>query len=1564
MKRRMFTILACLALCLGLLPAIAVQAGAAGGTITVGGVNLTVDESGFAYAKTDPDGIVTVCEESEGWTIKWDGTTLTLNGAVITGSNSVTVSNSNQGIYCNGNLQLVLIGENEVIGVNTAGGEENGIGIEVGGALTITGGGTGSLTASGPRYGIYSGDHLTIESGTVEAVSSGGTSDSGIYASNNITIWGGSVTARANGTSGNGIHSAGTITIKDGTVEATGGKNGIYGSLDISGGEVTATGGENGISGPLTISGGEVTADGDQYGISGSLYIYGGEVTATGGTACFAPACSLSLYPLENTQIIVRAGTDEANAAYIPIPSDGTLLEKIQGERYFHSETGPAPNLYVGGVGLYGDTDTVAYATTDSESGEVTPEDDGTSYNIKWDGSTLTLRAATISNISSAEDAIYSPDSLQIELEGENTIRLDNSDGSGRGIFSDGEITITGDDETASLAIEDGGPVMGIIRADRITIKGGTVTAEASGSGCGIYAADAVDISGGVVKAEGGESGCGIYAHDTVEISGGVVTATTTADGIFAINYGIYAAGTVDISGGVVTATTDGDGCGIYADDTVEISDGTVKAEGGESGCGIRASNLFVSDNGDVTASGSCCIDIRDTVDISGGTVKAEGGESGYGIQTEDLFVSGTGSLTASGVSSITANSTVEISGGTVEATSTGMNYSGISAYAVDISGGEVTGVGQSGNGISASYVDISGGTVTANGKDSDGIYAIYNITIEDGIVTATATGEYGCGIYATSAEISGGMVEATSAGMNYSGISAYDAVTISDGIVKATATGESGWGLYSNSVKILGGQVTANATGEFGWGINADALDISGGTVTATADYYGICARYNITISGGTVEATTTGSAEGAFACIVDEWESCFITITPPPGWQTTVLAREDAASTTGDVTQTYGESGEFPLDSPYQYIHIFSTSVSGDIPVAGVELDESDITLVEGETAPLTATVKPDDATDQTVTWTSSDPSVATVDQTGLVTAVGPGSAAITAQAGNRSTACGVQVIAKSYQISASPAELNFASAADGYAEAPEAQTVTITNTGNQTVTISLPSADNYTVTAVTGFDTDTATLAPGGTAQFSVQPIVGLDEGVYDTALNISGDDGAGAEVKLNFVVTEAEHIHIYEEGWKSDRNGHWHECPECGAKTDMEAHSGGSATCLSRARCDLCWAEYGEFAEHSYNGEPWQFDRNYHWRECRFCGAASPKEAHTFRNGVCTVCYCNIDEVSAEYTIYFDANGGYVDIYSAETENGMLKSLPYPTRTGYDFIGWYTEPVGGTQVTDGYVFTDDTDLYAHWQKRDSGNRNPGDADSEPSYSVSLPGKVEGGEISAKKRYAEERETFRFTVTPDEGYELESITVTDNRGRELDLKHEGDGEYSFKMPAGRVEIAASFRQITAELSFTDVPENYWAYDEIAWAYENGYMNGTSAATFNPGGTITRQQMWMILARMSGAYPANMAEAKAWALANGISDGTNPGNPVTRQQLAAMLYRYAVLFGYNVSVGESANILSYTDAGQISEYAIPAMQWACGAGIIAGTSADTLSPHGSATRAQLAVMLYRWQA
>lgn len=159
-----------------------------------------------------------------------------------------------------------------------------------------------------------------------------------------------------------------------------------------------------------------------------------------------------------------------------------------------------------------------------------------------------------------------------------------------------------------------------------------------------------------------------------------------------------------------------------------------------------------------------------------------------------------------------------------------------------------------------------------------------------------------------------------------------------------------------------------------------------------------------------------------------------------------------------------------------------------------------------------------------------------------------------------------------------------------------------------------------------------------------------------------------------------------------------------------------------------------------------------------------------------------------------------------------------------------------------------------------------------------------------------------------------------------------------------------------------FTDVAEDYWAKDAIVWAAEQGYVNGTSDSEYSPEDNISRQQIWMMLSRVSRKSAEDMTAAKDWAMANGISDGTNPGTAVTRQQLVTLLYRYAVLMGYDVSVGENTNILSYDDVFSVSEYAIPAFQWACGAGVINGTTESTLSPLGTATRAQFAVMLQRF--
>lgn len=162
---------------------------------------------------------------------------------------------------------------------------------------------------------------------------------------------------------------------------------------------------------------------------------------------------------------------------------------------------------------------------------------------------------------------------------------------------------------------------------------------------------------------------------------------------------------------------------------------------------------------------------------------------------------------------------------------------------------------------------------------------------------------------------------------------------------------------------------------------------------------------------------------------------------------------------------------------------------------------------------------------------------------------------------------------------------------------------------------------------------------------------------------------------------------------------------------------------------------------------------------------------------------------------------------------------------------------------------------------------------------------------------------------------------------------------------------------------LPFTDVIFGSWYYDGVKYACDNGLMNGTSANAFSPNADTTRSMIVTILARMEGVNTSGGATwytaGRAWAMENGISDGTNMEGKITREQLAAMLYRYAKMKGYDVSA--SASLSGYTDASSVSGWAKEAMQWAVGSGLIQG-SGNALTPQANASRAQIATILMRF--
>ena len=322
----------------------------------------------------------------------------------------------------------------------------------------------------------------------------------------------------------------------------------------------------------------------------------------------------------------------------------------------------------------------------------------------------------------------------------------------------------------------------------------------------------------------------------------------------------------------------------------------------------------------------------------------------------------------------------------------------------------------------------------------------------------------------------------------------------------------------------------------------------------------------------------------------------------------------------------------------------------------------------------------------------------------------------------------------------------------------------------------------------------------------------------------------------------------------------------------------------------------------------------------------------------------------------YTVTLKYNDGRADETVKATAYTEI-TLPRPSRSGYDFRYWSN---GSATYNGGapYTVTSNVTLTAQWSARSQGGSSSSGS-SSTTYSPSLD-VSDGGTIKVSPRTPEAGDKVTITPDPDRGYEVDEVIVTDRDGDEIRVTANRDGTYTFTQPRGRVTIEVTFVRAGESVFFDDVPASFWAYDEIAWAYDNGYVNGTSATTFSPNSSITRQQVWMILARLSGADPASMAAAREWGMVNDISDGTNPGNAVTRQQLVALLYRYAQMMGYDNGAREA--LTSFPDAGTVSGYAQEPMQWSVANGIVAGTSAGTLNPAGTATRAQFAVILYRF--
>ena len=1595
--KRLTAILLCLCMALTLLPTAALAA-AVGETIHVGGVELTTTEGNpTVYAKTDDNGVVSTTNADENdYNIMWDGETLTLNGATITqGSDqgaAISYYNNDPGNGGISQLDLVLVGENTVTGPDL------------------------NSSSVYDSYGIYVAGFGTSSDGTALTISGAGS----------LTATGGTVSKSGNYWSAGICNRVGEISVEGGTVNAAGGESessyGIYSS-----------------SRGITISGGTVTAEGAT------------QAVRTRGT--------VTVDPEEGEQIAVTAGESAASAAAIsgsPFTREAEINENTTiGEdstalvfeaNYFHSIAGeaenpgpdpdpdpdtPDPNIYVGGVGLYGDkaSNTTAYALTNESGAVTTTGATADNYTIMWDGETLTLSGADIQgaygfryNTASASAAIYRTGGLEIALLGANTVSNPGGETNNYGIYVYGDLTISG---SGSLAASGG---QGTAGSYGIYTDWGDLT-----------------VSGGTVETTAGDAAhysYGIYAFNgDIAVTDGTVNA---AGGAADLSYGINA-DNVTISGdGKVTATGGAaeHSCGIDAS-AIDISGGTVNATGGPAtgdslSFGINAENVTVSD-GTATATGgsatgnSLSFGINaENVTISGGTVHATGGEvSGeyaysYGIYVtlHGLTISG-GEVTAEGATQAVRSFMGAVTVAPAEDQQIAVRAGTDADNAVKITDSPFTEEKEiSGSISSAQYFHSIAEKAGDPGPDDPNIYVggveltgdkdtpAYALTDKSGKVTiegASATGYTimwdGETLTLNNAVITQGSYKGAAI-YYHDGYTAIHLVLMGESTVTGPSGGSTGasYGIYT------GGSLAISGSG---------ILNVSGGDIAASSN--GLFVNGNLTISGGTVNATGGEvSGEYAYSCGIDA-DNVIVS-------GGTVNADGGTASATGNVS----------------YACSYGIYVINDLTISGGEM------TAEGGTAFADGSEGYAVSYGIYVHSLNSLPGSITISG-GIVNADG-GQASVTAADGGIAGSYGISVYG-SIDISDGTVNADGGTAsATGNVSYACSYGIYVTNDltisggavtadgGEVTFTGSDGYAESYGIYVYGRSNLPGSITISGGTVNATGGTATGGSEESYGLSL-------PGTFTISGGTVTIAGKTASFDQSKSILPNLSVLIAPQ--PKTQIRVQSGPNQ---------------GNAAE--IKGSPFQ-------EKTEITGPASAAGVAYFKSAA----------EPARYSVTLHPNGGTIaggkDVTSYLCGTGA--SLPGAgdvTRSGYRFAGWYADE----SLTDGpytqisAADAGDMAFYARWVRRSSSGgggsssrptgpstghsdgwtdirEEIGSAEDGDTVTIDMNGETEVPaeifeEIAGKDITVELDMGGGVTWTVDgrdvpedvslsdldlgvdmdtSGISVDVInTVTGEYGAvQVSLDH--DGAFGFALtltaPLGRenagywanlyhydegeetltfetsariaADGSAALRMTHASqyaividekshaLPFEDVGTDAWYSDAVAYVYRNGLMSGTSGSTFSPDAAITRAQLVTILWRMAGSPQVNglmdfddvsqdayYTEAVRWAASEGIAGGYGNGlfgsdDPITREQMAAILYRFAQHMGYDVSIGEDTNILSYTDAPDVSGYAVAALQWACGAGIIRGTGdGSTLTPQGGATRAQAAVILTRFCA
>lgn len=476
------------------------------------------------------------------------------------------------------------------------------------------------------------------------------------------------------------------------------------------------------------------------------------------------------------------------------------------------------------------------------------------------------------------------------------------------------------------------------------------------------------------------------------------------------------------------------------------------------------------------------------------------------------------------------------------------------------------------------------------------------------------------------------------------------------------------------------------------------------------------------------------------------------------------------------------------------------------------------------------------------------------------------------------------------------------------------------------------------------------------PGENVKLTAEPKDGFHFVAWKNGETLISDEATySMKVSEDLTLTAVFAAHDYADAWRSDEDFHWRACA-CGAITEREKHSGGTATCAEKAVCETCGGEYGAFGAH---------ELVHH--EAIAAGCETSGSVEYWHCAVCGKDFADEDGERELENVTIAANG---------------HSLVYHERVAPTYgeegrAAHYACAVCGALFLDAAA-EQPVSAKALVIPKLERPQNPPTTPSEPASPALEIAETAHGSVTVSTAHPDYGEVVTIVPQPESGYAVEAVMVTDADGEALAVAALEDGSYQFTQPRGTVTINVTFAKKPVEpLPFVDVAAEDWYGDAVAAVYARGLMTGTAEDTFAPELAATRGMVVSILHRLAGSPTVSVevfadvaaddwyGQAVAWAANEGIASGTSaetfsPNAAVTREQLAALLCNFAAQQGMDTTA--RSDLSSFDDAATVSDWAQDAVSWAHAEGLLAGTSATTLSPQGEATRAQLAAMLVRF--